>query len=168
MKTFVLTVSEQFPKSHPKAGVETYFGNAILGGGKIHTIRANYELWAKRFEDVYINEAKISIRFWTGKPYASKQGFIKDLECNDMIGCQKLVFIDGNIKKPRIVLPPNLFQPKTILLPVSIGELAANDGLSTTDWLDWFKSYDLTKPLAVIQFTGFRYGHYTAKCRHHE
>lgn len=157
MKTFVITVSERFPIKHARAGVDTNFVNAILDGEKIHTIRANYELWKKRFEEVLIGEAKISLRFWTGKPYASKQAFIKDLECSDLIGCQKLVFLDGNINKPRIVLPPNPFQPEEVLLPVNINELAANDGLSTLDWLEWFKEYDLTEPLAVIQLTGFRY-----------
>ena len=40
---------------------------------------------------------------------------------------------------------------------VTIYDLAANDGLSTNDWLDWFKNYDLTKPMAIIHFTKFRY-----------
>jgi len=32
-----------------------------------------------------------------------------------------------------------------------------NDGLSFDDWLDWFKDYDLTKPMAIIHFTPMRY-----------
>ena len=36
-------------------------------------------------------------------------------------------------------------------------ELAINDGLSLKDWTDWFKSYDLSKPLAIIHFTRYRY-----------
>ena len=42
---------------------------------------------------------------------------------------------------------------KNCLLPT----LAANDGLSVSDWLAWFKCYDKTKPLAIIHFTDFRY-----------
>ena len=38
-----------------------------------------------------------------------------------------------------------------------VADLAANDGLSLADWKEWFKNYDLTQPLAVIQFTPFKY-----------
>ena len=33
----------------------------------------------------------------------------------------------------------------------------SNDGLSFEDWEDWFRGYDLSKPLAIIHFTKFRY-----------
>ena len=59
MKTFVLTVSRVFPKTHKRAGKQTWFVEKInqagmpvsdetIMGKKIHTIRANYELWEKR------------------------------------------------------------------------------------------------------------------------
>ena len=35
--------------------------------------------------------------------------------------------------------------------------LAKNDGLSFNDWFYWFEKYDLSKPLAIIHFTKFRY-----------
>jgi hypothetical protein len=35
--------------------------------------------------------------------------------------------------------------------------LAKNDGLSLDDFKEWFKGYDLSKPLALIHFTKFRY-----------
>ncbi len=35
--------------------------------------------------------------------------------------------------------------------------LARNDGLSLEDWEAWFKDYDLSKPMAIIHFTPFRY-----------
>jgi len=35
--------------------------------------------------------------------------------------------------------------------------LANNDGLSSDNWREWFKNYDLTKPMAIIQYTKFRY-----------
>jgi hypothetical protein len=52
MKTYVITVSRTFPKTHERAGQETYFVNKIFDGSKIHTIRANYELWEKRINEV--------------------------------------------------------------------------------------------------------------------
>lgn len=35
--------------------------------------------------------------------------------------------------------------------------LARNDGLTLEDWREWFRGYDLSKPMAVIHFTKFRY-----------
>ncbi len=68
MKTYVITLSKTFPKGHIRAGEPTDFteqyeiyeegsGRIIdtaekLNPRKIHTIRANYDLWAKRFEDI--------------------------------------------------------------------------------------------------------------------
>ena len=35
--------------------------------------------------------------------------------------------------------------------------IAYNDGLSFEDWKEWFKKYDISKKLAIIHFTKFRY-----------
>ena len=40
---------------------------------------------------------------------------------------------------------------------LNLENLAKNDGLSIDDFKDWFKNYDLRKPMAIIQFTEFRY-----------
>ena len=171
LKVYVITLSRVFPVSHPKAGQPTYFKEKIYNGGvllsqaleyempanskepntKRHTIRANYELWRKRFEQIERGEACLSIRQWTGKPYASKQIEIARLTKDDGIGLQRLRFtpdrdgqfvwwnfnIDGHFSKEEF--------------------LANNDGLTLRDWCAWFKDYDLSKPLAIIQFTKFRY-----------
>lgn len=169
LKVYVITLSRVFPVSHPKAGLKTYFktklenthvvpfdpnGDSVPDGQpqlKRHTIRANYELWRKRFEQIERGEACLSIRQWTGKPYASKQIEIARLTKDDGIGLQRLRFtpdrdgqfvwwnfnIDGHFSKEEF--------------------LANNDGLTLRDWCAWFKDYDLSKPLAVIQFTKFRY-----------
>jgi hypothetical protein len=39
----------------------------------------------------------------------------------------------------------------------TLENIAVNDGLSYEDWREWFKDYDLSKPLAIIQFTKYRY-----------
>lgn len=72
MTTYVLTVSEFFPKTHNKAGLPTGFINAISNKTKLHTIRGNYDLWAKRFEKINKGEAVLSVRYWSGKPYNSR------------------------------------------------------------------------------------------------
>lgn len=51
MKTYVLMMSETFPKGHPKAGKATDFLMKIKHYEKIHTIRGNYEFCEKQSED---------------------------------------------------------------------------------------------------------------------
>jgi hypothetical protein len=146
MKTFVLTVSKQFPKTHIKAGEDTGFVQNIsklfsFENTKIHTIRANYELWNKRAKEINEGKAILSIRYWSGKPYNSKQVEICQL-CG--IGIEKLedptnfVFapIDGKM--------------------VNWQDIAKNDGLSFEDFCEWFKVRQ-PNPMAVIHFTNFRY-----------
>lgn len=43
------------------------------------------------------------------------------------------------------------------LFDMALTALAKNDGLSLEDFKAWFKNYDLSEPLAIIQFTKFRY-----------
>lgn len=52
MITYVLTVSQKFPTTHKKAGLSTGFLLAIKNHDKKHTLRGNYDLWAKRFEKI--------------------------------------------------------------------------------------------------------------------
>lgn len=152
-KIYVLMLSRLFPASHPKAGERTYFRTNLLAALdptkivweylKLHTIRANYELWKKRFDEIQRGEAILSIRQWKGKPFRSKQVEIFQLGAENGIGIQKLSFEDDGIKVNGQV--------------VDIIQLAHNDGLTFDNWAYWFKHYDLSKPLAIIHFTPFRY-----------
>lgn len=162
IKTYYLTLSQVFPKDLPNAGKPTGFETAFLAvqqhkgnadkfctHPKYHTIRANYDFWRKRFEKIAAGEACLSIRQWVGKPYAkgSTQREIARLTREDGIGIQKMtvagitawhpIFVNGNA--------------------VNTEDLANNDGLDKVDWCNWFAGYDLTKPLAVIHFTKYRY-----------
>jgi hypothetical protein len=144
MTIYVLTVSEFFPKTHKKAGKPTGFPLAIKQYDKIHTIRGNYDLWAKRFEKINKGEAILSVRIWSDKPYQSKQVEIFRFDKSQGIGLQKLnqpnnfVFADINEKQ------------------IDWELVAKNDGLSFEDFCDWFKVRS-EKPMAIIHFTGFRY-----------
>ena len=138
MKTYVITVSRIFPKTHERAGEETYFVNKIFDGSKIHTIRANYELWEKRIKEVKEGKAILSLRFWSGKPYNSKQVEFSKLSN------------DNNVDVQKIIIP--------CMNDIGeIQELAHNDGLSLSDFKSWFKNYDISKPMAIIHFTSKRY-----------
>lgn len=145
MKTYVLTLSKVFPATHPCKGEPTGFREAFRKT-KLHTIRANYPLWAKRIAEVQRGEAVLSVRQWSGRPYMSKQETIATLTADDGVGIQKLTFFSGRIIYPTV----GKYQP-------SVKEMAHNDGLHATDWVYWFKNYDLSKPLAIIHFTKFRY-----------
>ena len=160
MKTYVLTLSKVFPAYHCRKGEETNFRAAFNAGQpfrkdadtfcefpKLHTIRANYELWSKRFEEIEKGKAQLSIRQWSGKPYHSKQEIIVNLTKADGIGIQKMVVIGCSTIHP-IYIDTHSARVK---------DLAHHDGLSEVDWRNWFERYDLTEPLAVIHFTKFRY-----------
>jgi len=159
MKTFVLTVSRVFPKTHKQAGNPTRFIEKILNKElenwtKIHTIRANYELWKSRIDQVNDGKAILSLRYWTGSPYnyqrdGSKQGVFLTLG-KDECGIQKLEFNSGRFFYPII--------ENCEIMPTDLREqLAKNDGLSDEDFEEWFKEYDLTQPMALIHFTTKRY-----------
>lgn len=175
MKTYYLTLSQTFPATHPRKGEPTYFKekthNALLWEKgenvgyalnpsfavpdgkqlKLHTIRGNYDRWDKIFEQIYAGEACLSLRVWSGKPYRSKQIEIARLTKDDGIGLQKLEF--RNLEYDEVFLRCDVDG-----WPISKRVLATNDGLSYKDWWkDWFRNYDLSKPLAIIHFTNFRY-----------
>ena len=157
MKTYVITLSRHFLANHKRAGEETHFKEKFLLGqgltdyntpslAKIHTIRANYPLWEKRIKEVQDGRAALSIRQWTGKPYRSKQVEIAMLTAENGVGVQKLEFYNNTLGLCHIGI---VYQRKY--------ELAHKDGLSFEDWEEWFRGYDLSKPLAIIHFTKFRY-----------
>jgi hypothetical protein len=155
MKTFVLTVSRTFPKTHKRAGNPTYFTEKIACGvfcpgdcndcnfknPKIHTIRANYDLWVKRANEINEGKAILSIRYWSGMPYRSKQVELYKLE---EIGVQKLEDPTNFVFAP--------IDGKTI----NWDEVAKNDGLSFDDFCEWFKVRK-NSPMAIIHFTAMRY-----------
>ncbi len=159
MKTYYLTLSQVFPSTHPRAGKPTFFRDKLHAAltdnadywNKLHTIRANYEFWKKRFEQIAAGEACLSIRQWVGKPYGkgSTQREIVRLTREDGIGIQKLRIYEHE--------PLPVVYADRYTTPVDWQELAANDGLSLNDWREWFKDYDLSQPLAIIHFTPFRY-----------
>jgi hypothetical protein len=163
MKTCVITLSKRFPAGHCRAGEPTNFAH-LLGNGlnltdeglrlckhKIHTIRANYGFWAKRFEDINRGEACLSVRQWSEKPYNSPQVEIARLTKENGIGLQKLYWGKADYGEWVWFVDD---VPNDIATNYS---LAKNDGLPLNDWLDWFKDYNYKEPMAIIHFTKFRY-----------
>ena len=176
MKTYILILSRTFPAKHPRKGEHTNFDyqilNAILRehnmsigfpqyGVKLHTIRSNYALWSKRFKQIEAGKACLSIRYWTGIPYHSKQTEIVKLTKEDGIGLQKayierLQYIGRNDMNLSLRVVRDYWQTED---PIVDGEtMAKNDGLSSLrDWMPFFNGHNISKPLAIIHFTKFRY-----------
>lgn len=143
-KTYVLLVSETFPKCHKRAGDSTGFVNLIAMKTKIHTIRGNYELWEKRFEKIAAGEAVLSIRSWSGVPYDSRQITHFELTKDDGIGIEKLED------------PANFVYATIGMRQINWWVIAENDGLSFNDFCNWFKARP-NNPMAIIHFTKYRY-----------
>ena len=164
MKTYVLTLSQTFPAKHPKAGQPTGFVEKLRTGHvekhetlypakiKIHTIRGNYPMWSKRFEEIDKGDACLSLRIWSGKPYHSKQIEIARLTKEDGIGLEKLE-ITGNYAGFNNWQHFNIDGHGYM----SINDLPNSDGLDRYDWIAWMKLYDISKPLAIIHFTQLRH-----------
>ncbi len=162
MKTHILTISKTFPANHSNTGQPTYFEQRIKTGlttfdaaydnYKLHTIRGNYPLWKKKIDEVIAGKAILSVREWSGKPYASKQKVLFEFDHTSGIGVEELEFHKDKDDIPSIKYPiiNNFAEP-------NLYELAHNDGLSTISFKEWFKNYDLSQPMAIIHFTKFRY-----------
>lgn len=164
IKRYRLPVGKTFPATHPRKGEETFFVEKIENnenlscmsaitrifsatefGVKIHTIRSNYPLWEKRMQEVQEGRAVIELFYWDDKPYRSKQIVFATLDKDSGCGVQKL-FCDDYLYSA-------LIDGKRC----SFDSIPENDGLSHQDFESWFKGYDLSKPMAIIHFTKFRY-----------
>ena len=162
-----MTVSKAFPKTHFRSGQNTNFVYSIqslftLEQKKIHTIRANYPLWKNRIDEIQKGNAILSLRYWSDKPYNSKQVEFMQLDKNSGIGVQKIIIKDWFRELYYSFQIDDRFFPGKGLAYTSWREfyaklIAKKDGLTFDQFKDWFKNYDLSKPMAIIHFTKFRY-----------
>lgn len=154
IKTYVITLSKNFMKGHPKAGQPTNFKEKFLSGEKIHTIRGNYELWKKRLDEVRDRKAILSIRQWEGMPYKSKQIEIAKITSVSCCGVQHI-----SLHKPN--QDQIYWQVNDRKTNVTLEEVANNDGLEIEDFRRWFIPKKEAKEFyfegAIIHFTPFRY-----------
>lgn len=124
----VIILSNQFPKYHPRAREYTGFVEKFLSGEKKHTIRAG-----KRWKpgDMF------SPRYWSGIPRRSKQVIIgPDREVKKVWDIS--IVNDG---EKFIVVIWYAMGDQTMGVPMWITgreRLAENDGLSFSDFRQWF------------------------------
>lgn len=147
----VITFSRFFPKYHPKAGEPTFFVEKVLQSLTEQTLIAPWEynteieaITDKIFEPKHhtIRAGNwwsagdiFSPRYWSGRPYASKQvSFAPDIEIKKVWNIE-IMFETNQIHFGK----PN---GKDQWLLLSAGDIAKNDGLSVHDFYNWF---DTTK-----------------------
>lgn len=164
IKRYRLGVSRNFPTTHPRKGDKTGFVDSIYFGNKIHTIRRNLEKWAAIMIEVQEGKAIIEIFYWeqNGGRFVkgNKQIVFLTLDKDSGCGVQELGFYyNGNMKNGLTTDNPYIFNGNIpdIDPVISVETLSKNDGLSLEDFKAWFKDYDLSKPMAIIHFTSFRY-----------
>lgn len=146
-KTFILSIAKHFPADHPRKGEPTNFKEKILAGEKIHTIRGNYEYWKKVCDEVNAGNAIISLRQWSGKPYASPRDpeFLR----LEKVGYEMIHISDGIVVIDNYNLTP---------LRGMTYEITVNDGLTVRDFIDWFKLEKKSLNDGIIlHFTDFKY-----------
>ena len=97
-----------FPPYHPKAGRPTGFRESIVNGRKLHTLRAS--AGNKKNGDI------VSLREWSGRPYASKQ--VEFARCKIAIVPER-IWMGGADE-------------------FAVMNTAHCDGLSPIDFLHWF------------------------------
>lgn len=144
-------------QGHPKAGQPTYFKERFKSGLKIHTMRSNIDYWVPKIQEVIDGDARLSVREWTGKPYASQQMLIEDLTDRDGVGYQ-IARLDA-----RNVCVEHPDHKKAYDCGIDQIYAAANDGLLWDDFNDWMQLGDEKdnnsprKDVVIIHFTDFRY-----------
>lgn len=129
MKAVVL-LSKVFFDGHTHAGQPTNFAQSVKCGNKTHTVRSNYPYWKKKIAALREQGGSLCIRQWEDKPYRSKQEAILEVPAT-IVDVQKVVITQSSINS---LLPVNVDGRE-----VPISEIAKNDGLSSTDFVEFFK-----------------------------
>lgn len=177
MKTYVITLSQQFPKGHRRHGELTYFReqfqNTILDDAGVSACDCcKYETrdceacgykavnFRKKIHTIRANYPLWEQRFaeiergdacLSVRQWTGMPYRSKQVE----IGC--LTVRDGIGIQQLEFVNNKLGLPRIGIVYQRKHELALNDGLSFEDWESWFKGYNLTPPMAIIHFTKFRY-----------
>lgn len=158
--TYILILSEVFPKGHPRQGQPTGFREAFLRGqdspqgegAKIHTLRGNSSLWEQRAARVNAGKAVLSVRQWSGKPYR-KGSTMVEIGRLTRLGIQH-VMMDMAEGKPFAIVRDDDMAGRM----VSIGAIASGDGLSEEDFIPWFRLSVVNGfNGCILHFTDFRY-----------
>lgn len=174
IKVYVLMLSKEFPKEHPKAGEQTGFKEKLelalkaqqqledcppaSGMMKVHTIRTNLERWSRIMQKVQEGKAVISVRQWNGRPYekGNVQVELFRLGKDYGIGMQALSVMEYTDSEDGVERAVYCIDGKPMPM-LTMKQIAENDGLAVEDWKEWFTGMSFVESLPIIHFTKFRY-----------
>jgi len=124
-----LMFSTMFPAYHPRNGEQTGFVEKIFDGTKKHTVRKNYDYWAK------CEGRRVTLCVWREKPYNSKQ--------------KPFTTAVARVNKIEIARWGAVYPVLTTIATYArrigfyaIEDFARDDGLSIFDFQSWFH-YDI-------------------------
>ncbi|MGH1338337.1 MAG: hypothetical protein ACRBFS_19615 [Aureispira sp.] len=159
LKQYPISLLFKFPKPHQRKGQLTNFITSYHKGTKIHTIRLGYDNWARRIKEIQEGKAVLSVYTWSGTPYKSKQIKCFQLTRHDGVGVERAEWTKCPMRNCHLIrlLTDNSFK--------NIATVAPNDGLSESDFLNWFDKTPIGQDLSIIHFTKFRYDHRSTKFR---
>lgn len=154
-KKINIVVAKAYPTIHKRHGEPTHFATKLVNGEKLHTIRANYDLWAVNAEKMRTGNYVLSVRQWIGTPRRSKQREVFNTE--EHIGVERVEMkysVDADSLSVTV--------EDRILSEDEIEQLAANDGTTVDDFKDWFfakqrHKEDATFKGVIVHFTSLRY-----------
>lgn len=156
----VVMLTKTFFNDHPLAGSPTNFASLVKSGKKIHTCRDNYEYWEKKITALKNVGGSLSIRQWSGKPYKSPQEVVVEIPSTE-VGFSELTMehtfyrCEGKVS--------HYFRAFVENKPISLEELAKNDGFSSVDDFTEFllplfcKYHKRVLRLAIVHFNKFTY-----------
>lgn len=147
MKTIVLTFSRQFPAYHPEAGKDTNFVESILNGKKQTTIRGNLQRWRIIRSQLKKGTHILSLRYWSGKPYRSKQ--VEFARCTSIDTHR--VFITNDDHNGFEMSVNSIYRNQSV-----IEQIAAHEGLTVDDFTAWFPQEEFSG--AMIEFLNIEKG----------
>lgn len=167
----VITFAKHFPAYHFRRGEQTHFPSKVVFNEKKHTIRVHKHRWAPG--------ELFSPRYWTGKPYRSKQNILgQDLEVKKVWDITIIPRVKGNVVGG-VVFPPKIYisnvnPPQQINETIPVWELdvhghyalALNDGLSTPDFYAWFPKQ--ISGQIICWDESVDYDNYTLQSKHYD
>ncbi len=156
----VVMLTKTFFNDHPLAGNPTNFASLVKSGKKIHTCRDNYEYWEKKIVALKNVGGSLSVRQWSGKPYRSPQEVIVEIPSTD-VGISELTLEHTSYRYEGKEI--HEFRALVDNIPISLEELAKNDGFSsvgdfTAFLLPLFCKYrKRVLRFAIVHFNKFTY-----------
>lgn len=181
MKTYVITLSQQFPKGHQRHGEPTYFKEQLFNAltkqvGLSACDCCDYATrdceacghkavnFRKKIHTIRANYPLWEQRFakiGRGDACLSVRQWTGMPYRSPQVEIGRLTAQDG-IGIQKLTFPDgDISAPIVASIGVrallDLDDLSCNDGLSYSDWYKWFREYDLSQHMVIIHFTNFRY-----------